>query len=235
MCVCVSLCQHVCVDCKKNYCSRCSAQQEPRPRLCHTCQRFYGNLLERAELMKLKVKELRDYLHLHEVATNLCREKVRLFSSLLNLTYTPEVPPPPNQYNQFPVLQEELVELILGHQSSSSSGTTPDTPTPEPLSLTSDLPDLRPHITPDPTTATPILHPDPPPAQPEATPPQTESVLSEPDLQDEDQVNVDQDFTVGDHRNQVLYSSKRQKRWLSHSVTHEKFQVSRPGFLIDLY
>lgn len=68
--------QHVCVDCKKNYCSRCSAQQAPRPRLCHTCQRFYGNLLERAELMKLKVKELRDYLHLHEVSTHMCREKV---------------------------------------------------------------------------------------------------------------------------------------------------------------
>ncbi|XP_034752926.1 E3 ubiquitin-protein ligase rififylin-like [Etheostoma cragini] len=68
--------KHVCVDCKKDYCSRCSAQLEPRPRLCHTCQRFYGNLLERAELMKLKVKELRDYLHLHEVSTHLCREKV---------------------------------------------------------------------------------------------------------------------------------------------------------------
>lgn len=74
----LSLSQHVCVDCKKNYCSHCSAHQEPRPRLCHTCQRFYGNLLERAELMKLKVKELRDYLHLHEVSTHLCREKVGL-------------------------------------------------------------------------------------------------------------------------------------------------------------
>lgn len=68
--------QHVCVDCKNYYCSRCSAQLEPRPCLCHTCQRFYGNLLERTELMKLKVKELRDYLHLHQVSTHLCREKV---------------------------------------------------------------------------------------------------------------------------------------------------------------
>lgn len=87
LCVCVctfptcrllSAPQHVCVDCKKNYCGSCSAHLEPRPRLCHTCQRFYGNLLERAELMKLKVKELRDYLHLHGVSTHLCREKVRL-------------------------------------------------------------------------------------------------------------------------------------------------------------
>uniref|UniRef100_A0A3Q1F2U4 RING-type E3 ubiquitin transferase n=1 Tax=Acanthochromis polyacanthus TaxID=80966 RepID=A0A3Q1F2U4_9TELE len=96
--------KHICVDCKKNYCSRCSAQLEPRPRLCHTCQRFYGNLLERAELMKLKVKELRDYLHLHEVSTHLCREK------------------------------EELVELVLGQQSSPSSGSAPETPTIDPPS-----------------------------------------------------------------------------------------------------
>lgn len=69
--------QHVCADCKENYCGCCSAQTEPSPRLCHTCRRFHGNLLQRAELMKLKVKELRDYLHLHRVATHLCREKVR--------------------------------------------------------------------------------------------------------------------------------------------------------------
>lgn len=75
-----SLCQHVCVDCKKNYCSGCSAELESRPLLCHTCQRFYGHLRDRVELMKLKVRELRDYLHLHGISTHLCREKV-LFSS----------------------------------------------------------------------------------------------------------------------------------------------------------
>ncbi|XP_067364343.1 E3 ubiquitin-protein ligase rififylin isoform X1 [Channa argus] len=152
--------KHVCVDCKKNYCSRCSAHQEPRPRLCHTCQRFYGNLMERAELMKLKVKELRDYLNLHEVSTHLCREK------------------------------EELVELVLGHQSSPSSGTTPYTPSPDPPSVTSDLPDLTLHISalaPDPITTTLILNPDPPPVQPEAPAPPTETAAPEPDIQDEEQ------------------------------------------------
>lgn len=68
--------QHTCADCKKSYCSRCSAHIGPRPRLCHTCQPFYGNQLERAELMKLRVKDLREYLCLHEVPTHLCREKV---------------------------------------------------------------------------------------------------------------------------------------------------------------
>ncbi|KAM8822165.1 E3 ubiquitin-protein ligase rififylin [Synchiropus picturatus] len=100
--------KHVCSDCGKNFCGRCSAQLESRPRLCHTCQRFHGNLLQRAELMKLKVKELRDYLHLHQVSTHLCREK------------------------------EELVELVLSQRSSPSSGSSPETPSSDPPSVTSD-------------------------------------------------------------------------------------------------
>ncbi|KAG7225929.1 hypothetical protein INR49_018530 [Caranx melampygus] len=147
--------KHVCVDCKKNYCSRCSAQQEPRPRLCHTCQRFYGNLMERAELMKLKVKELRDYLHLHEVSTHLCREK------------------------------EELVELVLGQQSSPSSGSAPETLTPDPPSIIPDPPIST--LTPEPSTPSLVLTPDPPAAQPEVPDPPTETVLAEPEVEDEDQ------------------------------------------------
>ncbi|XP_036392792.1 E3 ubiquitin-protein ligase rififylin-like isoform X2 [Megalops cyprinoides] len=104
--------KHVCTDCKKNFCGRCSAQLDLRPRLCHTCQRFHGTLFDRAELMKLKVKDLRDYLHLHEVSTQMCREK------------------------------EELVELVLSRQPPSSSSSeaasqpqvphphAPQTPTP---------------------------------------------------------------------------------------------------------
>lgn len=45
--------------------------------------------------MKLKVKDLRDYLHLHEVPTQMCREK------------------------------EELVELVLGQQTPTSDASTP--------------------------------------------------------------------------------------------------------------
>ncbi|XP_061104715.1 E3 ubiquitin-protein ligase rififylin isoform X1 [Conger conger] len=84
--------KHVCVDCKKSFCSRCSVQLDLRPRLCHTCQRFHGTLFDRAELMRLKVKDLRDYLHLHEVPTQMCREK------------------------------EELVDLVLGQRTPGSSG-----------------------------------------------------------------------------------------------------------------
>lgn len=150
--------KHVCVDCKKNYCSRCSAQLEPRPRLCHTCQRFYGNLLVRAELMKLKVKELRDYLHLHEVSTHLCREK------------------------------EELVELVLGQQSPSSESapetpiTDPPSVTSDPPDQTPHI-TLTPEAPPQTQTPTP----DPPATQPEAPPPPTETPPTEPGDQDEDQ------------------------------------------------
>ncbi|XP_072547955.1 E3 ubiquitin-protein ligase rififylin isoform X2 [Salminus brasiliensis] len=87
--------KHICVDCKKSFCGRCSAQLEARPRLCHTCRRFHGTLFERAELMKLKVKDLRDYLHLHEVPTQMCREK------------------------------EELVDLVLGQHTPTSDTSTP--------------------------------------------------------------------------------------------------------------
>ncbi|KAM3616138.1 uncharacterized protein V6R79_013042 [Siganus canaliculatus] len=124
--------KHVCVDCKKNYCSRCSAQLEPRPRLCHTCQRFHGNLLQRAELMKLKVKELRDYLHLHEISTHLCREK------------------------------EELVELVLSRQSSPSSDFAPGTPvTTPPEPLTPDPPPPEPPAE-QPEAVAPPTDPAPP-------------------------------------------------------------------------
>lgn len=44
--------------------------------------------------MRLKVKELRDYLHLHEIPTQMCREK------------------------------EELVELVLGQHTPSSSSSS---------------------------------------------------------------------------------------------------------------
>ncbi|XP_076832010.1 E3 ubiquitin-protein ligase rififylin isoform X2 [Brachyhypopomus gauderio] len=97
--------KHVCADCRKSYCSRCSTQLDAHPRLCHTCQRFHGTMFERAELMKLKVKDLRDYLHLHEVPTQMCREK------------------------------DELVELVLGqhtHAPDASTATQTRTHTPPP-------------------------------------------------------------------------------------------------------
>ncbi|XP_062868238.1 E3 ubiquitin-protein ligase rififylin, partial [Trichomycterus rosablanca] len=97
--------RHVCVDCRKHFCERCWVQPELRPGLCLTCRRFVGTRFERSELMRLKVKELRDYLHLHDTPTHMCREK------------------------------EELVELVLDQHtpsssSSSSNGSSNSVPQP---------------------------------------------------------------------------------------------------------
>lgn len=81
-----SLCQHICLDCKKNFCTSCSSQPEGGPLLCHLCQRVRATAFQREELIKMKVKDLRDYLALREISTELCREK------------------------------EDLVFLVLGHQ-----------------------------------------------------------------------------------------------------------------------
>ncbi|CAL8365260.1 unnamed protein product [Lota lota] len=85
--------KHVCGDCKNNFCGRCSVEPEAlHPRLCRTCLQFHGTLFNRTQLMRLKVRELRDYLRLHEVPTDRCREK------------------------------EELVELVLDQQAQGGAG-----------------------------------------------------------------------------------------------------------------
>ncbi|XP_046891348.1 E3 ubiquitin-protein ligase rififylin isoform X1 [Hypomesus transpacificus] len=128
--------KHVCMDCKKTYCARCSAQLDPRPRLCHTCQRFHGTLFERTELMKLKVKDLRDYLHLHEVSTQMCREK------------------------------EELVELVLGQQTPPPDNAGPQTPAPASTTQQEPAPVPAPvttaSVTTAPVTTAPSTQADPP-------------------------------------------------------------------------
>lgn len=143
--------KHVCVDCKKNFCGRCSVQLEPPcPRLCHTCQRFHGTLFDRSQLMRLKVRELRDYLHLHEVPTQTCREK------------------------------EELVELVLGQQTPSTSSSS-ETVSQQGAQNTPTFPASPPAV--DPTS------PDSPPEQGEPTgiDPEAEQISDEDDEEDEDE------------------------------------------------
>ncbi|XP_053766575.1 E3 ubiquitin-protein ligase rififylin isoform X3 [Desmodus rotundus] len=56
----------------------CSSQVGNGPRLCLLCQRFQATAFQREELMKMKVKDLRDYLNLHDISTETCREKEEL-------------------------------------------------------------------------------------------------------------------------------------------------------------
>ncbi|NXM19323.1 RFFL ligase, partial [Ploceus nigricollis] len=75
--------KHICLDCKKNFCTSCSNQPEGGPLLCHLCQRFRATAFQREELIKMKVKDLRDYLALHEISTEFCREKEDLVFLIL--------------------------------------------------------------------------------------------------------------------------------------------------------
>ncbi|XP_045045987.2 E3 ubiquitin-protein ligase rififylin isoform X1 [Desmodus rotundus] len=70
--------KQTCLDCKKNFCMTCSSQVGNGPRLCLLCQRFQATAFQREELMKMKVKDLRDYLNLHDISTETCREKEEL-------------------------------------------------------------------------------------------------------------------------------------------------------------
>lgn len=89
------------VTAKKDFCSVCSTLQE-NLRRCSTCHLLQDTAFQRPQLMKLKVKDLRQYLTLRNIPTESCREK------------------------------EDLVELVLCHHGScpeeemdvSTDGTT---------------------------------------------------------------------------------------------------------------
>ncbi|XP_066544882.1 E3 ubiquitin-protein ligase RNF34 isoform X3 [Amia ocellicauda] len=81
--------KHICCDCKKNFCSLCSVLQE-NLRRCATCHLLKGTAFQRPQLMRLRVKDLRQYLILRNIPTDTCREK------------------------------EDLVDLVLCHQGSDT-------------------------------------------------------------------------------------------------------------------
>uniref|UniRef100_A0A8B9H5P6 Ring finger protein 34 n=1 Tax=Astyanax mexicanus TaxID=7994 RepID=A0A8B9H5P6_ASTMX len=80
---------HVCCDCKKSFCSLCSVLQE-NLRRCATCHLLKGTAFQRPRLMRLRVKDLRQYLKLRNINTDTCREK------------------------------EDLVDLVMCHQGTES-------------------------------------------------------------------------------------------------------------------
>lgn len=88
------------------------------------------------------------------------------------------------------------MELILGQQPSPSSGSAPETPSPDPPAVTIEPSDLTPNIStlisdpsvlnPEPSTVTP----DPPTLHSEQADPQVPP--TEPDPEDDAQVNIDE-------------------------------------------
>lgn len=76
------LLQHVCCECKKDFCSVCSVLQDNLRRCC-TCQLLQETAFQRPQLMRLKVKDLRQYLLLRNIPTDTCREKEDLVDLIL--------------------------------------------------------------------------------------------------------------------------------------------------------
>ncbi|GCB79264.1 E3 ubiquitin-protein ligase rififylin-like [Scyliorhinus torazame] len=121
--------KHVCVDCKKNFCTACSIQPENNPKMCHTCQKFRATDFERGELMKLKVKDLRDYLQLHEISMEMCREK----SDLVDLVLGLRSPPGPAPLVHIPVYRVDVPEqqyFIPNIHTGTTASTSQDAPPP---------------------------------------------------------------------------------------------------------
>ncbi|XP_011606620.1 E3 ubiquitin-protein ligase rififylin isoform X3 [Takifugu rubripes] len=140
-----------------------SPQQELACKACgicfsaHTKKHFYGNLLVRSELMKLKVRELREYLHLHGISTHLCREKEELVELVLCQQYSL-----PNSAADSPTAVN-LGETTIHHDLNCQ--------------ITSDVPDL----------STPSLISEDGSAPPDSPTPPTHVTNLEPDFQARDQ------------------------------------------------
>lgn len=76
------LSQYICCDCKKSFCSLCSVLQE-NLRICSTCHLLKATAFQRPRLMRLRVKDLRQYLLLRNIPTDTCREKEDLVDLVL--------------------------------------------------------------------------------------------------------------------------------------------------------
>ncbi|NWX19109.1 RFFL ligase, partial [Aegotheles bennettii] len=115
--------KHICLDCKKNFCTSCSSQPEGGPLLCHLCQRFRATAFQREELIKMKVKDLRDYLALREISTELCREKEDLVFLILGQqpVITQEDQIRTNPFNPSASGQQDFVILPPTSIASSTS------------------------------------------------------------------------------------------------------------------
>ncbi|XP_037337750.2 E3 ubiquitin-protein ligase RNF34a isoform X2 [Pungitius pungitius] len=74
--------KYVCRDCKKSFCSLCSVFQE-NLRSCATCHLLKATAFQRPLLMRLRVRDLRQYLLLRNIPTDTCREKEDLVDLVL--------------------------------------------------------------------------------------------------------------------------------------------------------
>uniref|UniRef100_UPI0035902CDB E3 ubiquitin-protein ligase RNF34-like n=1 Tax=Myxine glutinosa TaxID=7769 RepID=UPI0035902CDB len=86
--------QHTCSDCRHTFCQSCCALHSNAMWLCITCLCLDSTGFTKDLLMRVKVKDLRDYLAQHGIRTDTCREKEDLVELVLNHRRIPTAPIP---------------------------------------------------------------------------------------------------------------------------------------------
>lgn len=81
--------QTSCMDCRNIFCGSCLQQLNDGLPLCQVCRRIRSTSFTRDELLKIKIKDLRDYLSMRDIPTDLCREKEDLVQLVLGLRPMP--------------------------------------------------------------------------------------------------------------------------------------------------
>uniref|UniRef100_A0A8C3F778 RING-type E3 ubiquitin transferase n=1 Tax=Chrysemys picta bellii TaxID=8478 RepID=A0A8C3F778_CHRPI len=188
--------KHICFDCKKNFCTSCSSQPESSPLLCHLCQRFQATAFQREELIKMKVKDLRDYLALHEVSTELCREKEDLVFLILGqqpvITQEDRIRIPPlnpgtSGQQSFVILPQTSTASSTSHDASPMSADSILSP------ITQEHQQANGHVPPSPDDMTEIENAAEAPTEEE-----TQSVDSEDNLVQGRRASLSDLTSVGD-------------------------------------
>uniref|UniRef100_A0A3B1JJZ4 E3 ubiquitin-protein ligase RNF34 n=1 Tax=Astyanax mexicanus TaxID=7994 RepID=A0A3B1JJZ4_ASTMX len=124
--------KHVCSDCKKSFCSLCSVLQE-NLRRCVTCHLLWGTAFQRRRLMRLRVKDLRQYLRLRNISTDTCREKEDLVELVLRHLGEEEEEvasdslhlAPPTDLSSPPAARSTSQQSVSALSVSASQGETP--------------------------------------------------------------------------------------------------------------
>uniref|UniRef100_UPI00358F8C66 E3 ubiquitin-protein ligase rififylin-like n=2 Tax=Myxine glutinosa TaxID=7769 RepID=UPI00358F8C66 len=123
--------QHTCSDCRHTFCQSCCALHSNAMWLCITCLCLDSTGFTKDLLMRVKVKDLRDYLAQHGIRTDTCREKEDLVELVLNHRRIPTAPIP-SGYPQ-PTVEPTVEASISSPPTPPRVSTSSPTSTVPPL------------------------------------------------------------------------------------------------------
>ncbi|XP_033115801.1 E3 ubiquitin-protein ligase RNF34-like [Anneissia japonica] len=114
--------KHECVDCVKLFCNNCINKKVKDKKICRVCETVKQDMA-RPALMKLKIRDLQQYLTVRHVSTESCKEKTDLVDLLIeNLIENGLIPrPTPVQHSVFGPPVGESISFTSNPNSTSSS------------------------------------------------------------------------------------------------------------------